>query len=176
MRIYSILLFAVAIFFSGCQSAGSPAGNSAAAQNLSPVETMKALNEAAKANDTAKTKALISAGTLSLIEKTAKEQNTTAEELLQTDGGAPFQELPEMRNEKITGDTATVEIKNTVTGEWQQMPFVKENNVWKAALDKFAAQLEKQQMTPAPVSNANTAPDDNANLPKMPAAKVENKK
>ena len=148
MKTLIILSAALVLFLSGCQSA----------RTLSPTETMKALNDAAKAKDAAKTKSLVSKGTLDLLEESAKKQKTTVDALLQNDGGAPFQELPEMQNEKIAGDAATVEIKNSVTGEWQPMPFVKENGTWKVALDKVLQDAIKQaddQMKTAP-NSANT--------------------
>lgn len=153
MRFSIILLFVAVLVFSGCKMPLS---------NLSPMETMKALNDAAKAKDTAKTKNLVSQATLDLLADSAKQQNKTVDELLQKDGGAPFQELPEMRNETITGDAATVEIKNTVTGEWQPIPFVKENGVWKVALDKVLADaLEDARKAMEP-------PNENSNSTKKP--------
>ncbi len=53
------------------------------------------------------------------------------------------EKLPETRNEKITGDTATLEVKNDKTGKWDTLPFVKENGEWKIALDKFLENMLK---------------------------------
>ncbi len=154
-----ILLFSVFVF-SGCNSSPAVSNSANAVQNLSPTDTMKALNEAAKTKDTAKIRSLISKGTLDLLEDSAKEQTTTVDALLQEDGGAPFQELPEMRNEKIAGETATVEIHNTDNGEWQRLPFVKENGAWKVALDKLMADtLEKAR---ADIQNTNSSPTNAA--------------
>jgi hypothetical protein len=42
--------------------------------------------------------------------------------------------IPKMRNEKIDGDNATIEIKieGPITG-WYTIPFIKENGEWKIA-------------------------------------------
>jgi hypothetical protein len=42
----------------------------------------------------------------------------TVDEVLVKDNETIFIELPEMRNEKIEGDTATIELKNTTTDSW----------------------------------------------------------
>ena len=154
MKSYKIIIFvALAAFFTACQ---------AAQKTMSPTETMKALNEASKTKDIETTKKLVSRSTLVLLEKSAKEQNTTIDELLKKDNGAPFQELPETRNEKITGDAATVEVKDTATNNWEILPFVKEDGIWKIALDKFLDDIMKranEEMNKPPV----TAPPSNAN-------------
>ena len=154
MKIRVILLFVSLFVCAACRPL-----NSLPPQNLSPTETMQALNEAAKNKDIEKTKNLVSSGTIKLLEESAKAQKTTVDELLKADGGAPFQELPEMRNETITGENATVEIKNTVTGEWQPIPFVRENGVWKVALDVVYRAVTKQAED-APPNSANSANAD----------------
>ena len=136
MKSYKIVIVALAaLVFAACQTAN---------QTMSPTETMKALNEASKTKNVEVIKKLVSKSTVALLEKSAKDQNTTVEELLKKDEGSPFQELPETRNEKITGDTATVEVKNTATNDWETMPFVKEDGIWKVALDKFVQDAIKR--------------------------------
>lgn len=136
MKIYQIIFIAfLTIFFTACQTTN---------QTLSPTETMKALNDAAKKKDVETIKKLVSKGTIEQLEQSAKENNTTVDELLKKDEGASFQELPETRNEKINGDEATIEIKNTATNEWVSMPFVRENGVWKIAYDKFVEDVMKK--------------------------------
>ncbi len=128
---------------------------------MSPTETMKALNDASKTKDVETIKKLVSKGTLDLLNKAAKDQNTTVDELLKKDDGSPFQELPETRNEKITGDAATIEVKNNATNDWETLPFVKEDGIWKIALDKFMENVMKRtneemnKPPAAPLSNAD---------------------
>ena len=53
------------------------------------------------------------------------------------------EKMPETRNEKIDGETATLEVKNEKTDKWDTLPFVKENSEWKIALDKFVEDMMK---------------------------------
>ncbi len=138
MKIYQTIIIVLCAFFVfGCSQMQSP-------QTKSPTEVLKALNEASKAKDAAAIKDSVSKGTLNLIEESAKAQNTTVDELLKKDNGAPFKELPEMRNEKIEGDTATIELKNTTSNDWETVPFVKEDGIWKLALDKYLDDFKKK--------------------------------
>ncbi|MBA4185152.1 MAG: hypothetical protein H0X49_14270, partial [Acidobacteria bacterium] len=58
--------------------------------------------------------------------------------------------------------TATVEVKDNSTGNLEKIPFVKEDGVWKVALDKFMEDLmnKMREEMSMPVSN-NSKPDDN---------------
>lgn len=122
----------------------------------SPTDVMKILNEATKNSDTATMKTLVSKGTLTLLEESAKEQNTTVDELLKADEGSPFEELPEMRNEKVEGDKATIEIKNKLNGEFTTVPFVKEDGSWKIALDAYLKELQERAVKDLGKAPANT--------------------
>ncbi|MEO6587731.1 MAG: hypothetical protein ABIP06_00255 [Pyrinomonadaceae bacterium] len=152
-----IFALVCALFIVGCNSVN---------QTKSPTETLKALNEASKKKDTAAIKILLTKGTLDLLEKNAKKQNKSVDEILLKDNAAPFQELPETRNEVITGETATVEVKNSVTNEFQKLPFVNENGVWKVALDKFLEDIMKQMREEMNKIPANTSIPENANQSK----------
>ncbi len=119
---------------------------------MSPSEVLKAFSKATQTKDAAKIKSFLSKGSIAEIEKSAKEQKTTVEDLL-TEGAEEDPIDPEIRNEKIDGNTATVEVKNETLGNYDVMPFVKEDGVWKIALDKFMKDmLEKinksQQQAP----------------------------
>lgn len=164
MKIYFLIVFTLfALMSAACSSpsANAPQNQSAAAG--SPTATMKTLNEAARNKDNATLKNLVSKGTLALMEENAKQQNTTVDALLAKGSAASFEELPEMRNETITGETATVEVKDKSAEKWTTLPFVKEDGVWKVALDKFMQdamrQMTEQMKKPAADSNktANAA-------------------
>jgi hypothetical protein len=79
-----------------------------------------------------------------MIENGAQAQNLSLDELLMKDEGAPIDLSPELRNERIEGDEATVEVKNSVTGEWESLPFVKEDGLWKLSLDRFMKELMRR--------------------------------
>lgn len=49
----------------------------------------------------------------------------------------------EFRNEKIEGDEATIEVKNSY-GIWDAVPFVREGGAWKIAKERYADALQKQ--------------------------------
>ena len=109
-----------------------------------PTATFKAFYEASKKKDAAAIKKTLSKGTLDMFDKLAKEQNKTTDEMLkEVDKDDKSEKMPETRNEKITGDTATLEVKNDKTNKWDPLPFVKENGEWKIALDKFLEDMMK---------------------------------
>ena len=154
MKIYQTIIIALCAFlFIDC---------SATRQTKSPSEVMKTLNEASKTKDVAAVKNSVSKGTLVLIGEAAKAQNLSIDEILKKDDGAPFKELPEIRNEKIEGDAATIEMQNTTTKDWEIVPFVKEDGNWKLALDKYLDAMKKKMAentkTPPP-SGDNSEPN-----------------
>jgi hypothetical protein len=110
---------------------------------MSPTEVLKGFSKATQTKDAEKIKSFLSKGSLAEIEKSAKEQKVTVEELL-TQGAEEDPVDPDMKNEKIDGETATVEVKNETLGYYDVMPFVKEDGVWKIALDKFMADMLKK--------------------------------
>ncbi len=110
-----------------------------------PTEAFKTYIKATVNKDIESLKKSLSKSSLEFIETAAKEQNKTVDELLT--GGAVEKEskkIPEVRNEKIKGDTATVEYKDETMPEFIEMPLVKEDGTWKIALDKFMQDLLKK--------------------------------
>lgn len=157
MKIYQItILLLLALTFAACSSTettntatvNQPANNAkptnesqpsteTAGTAGSPTEVLKSFAEATKKKDAATIKKLLSAGTMKMVEDSAKKQNISVDEMLTKVEDADKNKTPEIKNEKIEGDTATVEVKNDVTGEFDVMPFVKEDGSWKIALDVF---------------------------------------
>jgi len=119
-------------------------------------------------------KALLSKGSLDLIERSARTQGTTTDELLRREASVKIQNAPETRNEKIEGETATVEVKNETTGEFDmKMPFVREDGTWKIARDKYIAELMKKaneeinkKLANSALSNRNSASNANNSVNK----------
>lgn len=130
-----VLLIITTVLISGCQMMQAAA---------SPSETFKAYVEAVKKKDIQGLKQYLSKGTIKMLEDNAKAQGKPLDEALKADNetlsGKP---APEFRNEKITGDTATLEVKNDVTGTWDELPFAKEDGKWKIAMDKYMEQVMK---------------------------------
>ncbi len=130
----------------------------------SPTASLKKFIEASKAKDIETIKNLLSKSTIDAIKKAADAQDTTVDEILLNDNGTPLKELPETRNEKIENDAASVEVKNKMTGEFETIPLVKEDGVWKIALDKFMQNLLEKQKQAADTP-ATSADNTQANEP-----------
>lgn len=138
MKLYKTFLVALCAFtFLACSQLSS---------TPSPTEVFKTQTEAQRKKDVAAMKQNLSKGSLELIEKAAKAQNKTLDEALAADnplaGNQP--DAYQTRNEKITGDTATLEVKAPQSEEWITMPFVKEDGRWKLALDKFMQDFQEK--------------------------------
>ena len=133
----TIFVVFVALIFWGCNLFES---------TDSPRATLKNYVESSQKKDAAAIKETLSAGTLKMIEESAKSRNTTLDAVLTTDagGGSAYKQLPETRNEKIEGETATLEVKNAATADWDKIPFVREDGKWKIALDKFLDEALKR--------------------------------
>ena len=109
-----------------------------------PTSTFKAFFEASKKKDVPAMKKTLSKSTLDMFDKLAKAQNKTTDDMLKgLDKDEKEEKMPETRNEKIDGETATLEVKNEKTDKWDTLPFVKENSEWKIALDKFVEDMMK---------------------------------
>ena len=59
------------------------------------------------------------------------------------DNEAPVEVKREVRNEKITGETAVAEIRGGSLGVWTPIAFVKENGEWKFASPKDSLSLQE---------------------------------
>lgn len=130
-----IVLILTALFAVGCQMGQ---------QAKSPTDTFKAFVEAGRKKDTAAVKQMLSKGSLKMAEDNAKAQNKSVDEILSSRETQDMKATPESRNEKINGDSATIEIKNDVTGTWDTMYFAKEDGQWKLALDKAMQEIMKK--------------------------------
>ena len=64
--------------------------------------------------------------------------------MIDSEGWLHTGDVVEMRNEKITGETATLEVKNQTTGAWDTIPFVREEGKWKIAFDKLIEEMMKK--------------------------------
>jgi len=181
MKIYQIAVFLLAVLtFGGCNSTQTnntaninQPTNQAKATNESqpssqtglgsPTETLKTFAAATKKKDAAVIRKTLSKSTMKVIEESAKKQNISVDEVLTKAEDPEGKDLPEIRNEKIEGETATLEVKNEVTGEFDIMPFVKEDGGWKIALDVFMESMMekmkedmKKPASSSPTSKGNT--------------------
>ncbi|MDI1242214.1 MAG: hypothetical protein PSX80_09870 [bacterium] len=149
--VFTSLLLAGAIFGVSC---------GAASESKSPVETMKTYTKAVKAKDTTTMKLLLSADTIKMLDQEAKSQNVVLDEIVKRETLFPeSQKVFDFRNEKIEGNRATVEVKNSF-GQWETWPFLFEDSQWKIDKKGYADRLmmDIQQQT-----------DDIINQSQMPA-------
>ena len=134
-----------------------------------PTETLKTFAEATKRKDAEVIRRTLSKSTMKVIEASAKEQKVSVNEMLTKAEDPQGKDLPATRNEKIKGDRATLEVQDDVTGEFDEMPFVKEDGEWKIALDEFLLKMRQKMMdemkksapkglAPKSDTKSNTAP------------------
>ena len=123
-----IALLALALMAAACGGSGGAGG-------ATPTATVKAYAEAVKKKDIQGVKSTMSKGSLEMMGEFAKMGNKSLDEELKA---MKTTESLELRNEVITGETATIEVKDE-KGSWQKLPLVKENGQWKIAFDKALA-------------------------------------
>ncbi len=134
-----------------------------------PTQAYKALYEAVKKKDSEGIKKVLSKGTIEMMEGAAAMQKKTLDQVIENGitetTFAP--KLPEMRNEKIWGDVAILEVKNEKTGKWESLPFAKEDGQWKLAIDTFfkgtmsptgPTNPQNPGQMPSPAPGANQSP------------------
>lgn len=125
-----MLLFVLAL--AGCKS------------EPTPTATFKAYFDAQQKKDIATMKQTLSKTSLAMMEASAKQQGVTLDKMIQAQLDHPaskIDKLPESRNEKITGDNATLELRNEEANRWDTMYFVKEDGGWKIALDRTIEEM-----------------------------------
>ena len=128
-----------------------------------PTETAKAFYEASKSRDVAGIKNNLSKGSIAMMESFAQMSGKSLDDFLKDPQSSKPPGAFEARNEVITGDTATLEVKDE-KGGWDKIPFVKENGQWKIALDKaFEQGLSEMGSDKGTGGGVNSSPAANAN-------------
>jgi hypothetical protein len=109
-----------------------------------PTSALQYFYAAAQKNDVEAVKRSMSKKSLQMIEKSATKENKTVDESLkELIKDAPSTAL-ETRNEKITGEKATIEVKDDKMDKWDTVPLVREDGQWKIALlDEMADAMDK---------------------------------
>lgn len=128
--LFTALLVMLAL--SGCKSTPAPSA------------IFKAFFEAQQKKDVAGMKQMLSKTSIAMMEGSAKQQGVTLDKMIQSqldNPSARIDKVPEMRNEKINGDSATVELRNEDANRWDTMYFVKEDGAWKIALDRTMEEM-----------------------------------
>lgn len=131
-KLMSLALAFVAIFTAACGSSSNSNDPN------SPSGVSKRFVEAAQKKDVQTFKSLLSRKSLAGIDKDAKEAGLPTDKMIATlleqdlfpKGAGDI----ETRNEKISGDKATVEIKGS-NGKWSENDLIKEDGSWKVSLE-----------------------------------------
>lgn len=88
-------------------------------------------------------KLLLSTATMQMHQQQAQQQNVTIDEIVQRETLiSPDQTALEYKNEKIEGERATIEVKNSF-GVWDTVPFVLEDGIWKIDKVGYADQMRQ---------------------------------
>lgn len=140
MKFLGFLVLTGSILLAACSPAAEPKPDSsnlapvtpAVPDNLTPLETIKALSAASKSGDTAGIKRRLNRGSLALLEK--------------SQGATPLASMSDARNEKIEGDKAFVDVQDAITKSYVTIPLVKEDGQWKVAMDIYTETL-RQKLT-----------------------------
>lgn len=151
--VWLVLVFAVVFLLSSCTGKSEPA---------SPLETYKTYTKAIKQQDTATMKLILSADSIKMHQQEAKSQGVALDEIVKRETlFTPDQKTVEFRNEKIEGDRATLEVKNSY-GMWESVPFVFEDDQWKIDKKGYADRLIQD------VEQRNRELEDQLNLGRQP--------
>jgi hypothetical protein len=106
-----------------------------------PVESFKAYVNAVKQKNTTEMKLHLSSESIKMHEQEAKAQNVTLDDVVKRETlFSESQNTLYFRNEKIEGDKATLEVKNSF-GSWETVPFVREDNRWKIDKKGYADRM-----------------------------------
>src|SRR5215208_1512659 len=99
-----------------------------------PTEAFKSFYEATKNKDVASLKKLMTKETLAEMEKEAKGDNKTLDAYLadESQKGLP-PAMPQLGEEKIDGDKATLQFKSEKATNWSTASFIKEDGDWKVS-------------------------------------------
>ena len=164
-RLSVVMLLAVAFVFSAACSKNANTGNTgtsnaggttttttttgggtttggAGTPATSPTAALRAYYEAGMKKDVAGAKRYLSAGSIRVLEEGAQKMGMTLDEAMKKNADTSTATMPEFANEKISGDTATVDIK--AGGDMLTMHLVKEGGEWKLAMDKVLEDLKRK--------------------------------
>lgn len=127
-----IIVLATFLFLVSCAGESRPS---------TPIDTFKAYTAAIKKKDLTTMKLLLSESSRKMHEQEAKARGVTLDDVIKTQTLFKEEQTSvKLRNEKIDGDKATLEVQNSY-GDWETLPFVKEEGIWKIDKQGFADQI-----------------------------------
>jgi hypothetical protein len=136
MRFYRTILILISALFFAC--------NSGAPKPETPLDALKAYQQAVRKKDPTEMKLLLSKGSLKMAADEAASQNTTIDEVIKRETlFTETQKTVRIRNQKIDGEQATIEVENAF-GSWDVVPFNKEDGEWKIAKERYVEEQMKK--------------------------------
>lgn len=150
------LLFFAGLGILSCGGASKSKPGSAA----SPRQAYEMLFAAVKKRDTEGIRKMLSKNSIMLAKSAAARNKKPIEEVLKNGFTATtFAEtLPEMRDLRVRGNYAAIEVYNHKSSSWEDLPFVMEDGGWKLAVgDLFAGTFK------SPGKSRSTIERENAN-------------
>ncbi len=96
-----------------------------------PTEAFTLFYEATKNKDMAALKSLIAKDNLAKMETEAKSKNKSLDDYLTEASRAVPSAMPQLGEEKIEGEKATLQFKRDGATNWSTATFVKEDDGWK---------------------------------------------
>lgn len=199
MYVFIIALVSFALAGSSCNSGNPPApgggptggatptgGSNPVPNAASPTAAYIGLFEAVKKKDTEGIKSRMSKMTIELAQFMSSTYKRPLEKVLENGMSESTMQptLPQIQNEKISyndkikAEQATIDVKKA-NGQWEQVPFVKEDGTWKLAYGEVMKGVINitqpgvtnptlNQNVPAPTQGTNTNTPPNMKGRKMP--------
>jgi hypothetical protein len=121
----------------------APASTGPLTASSTPTDVYKAAYSYRKSKDIEGLKKVFSKDVLEFLSMIAKEEKKTVDDQLRELSEQPQYSTDETRNEKITGNRATIEYRDE-DGDWKTMDFVKEDGMWKMSLPGGEPEGEKK--------------------------------
>ena len=123
MRRVTVLLIGVTLLSCLASCGGKKAST--------PTELFKRFYTAARDKDVAGLKSMMSREALADTEREAKKRGQSLDDFLAAQGQYFPPNMPEIRNEKVEGDKASLEFRREGAANWSTAWFVKEDGEWK---------------------------------------------
>ena len=111
-----------------------------------PTDAYKAAYSARQKKDIAALRKVMSKDALDFFTEMSKIDGKTLDDALKQLADKPQAATAETRNEKITGDKATLEYLDE-KGGWSPMDFIKVGNDWKLTIPKFDEEKDAEDKT-----------------------------
>lgn len=113
--------------------------NMSSSKTSSPTEAYKQLFTAVKSKDTEKIKAVMSKKSQEFAEMVAGRQGQPVDKVYENGFTATTfaNTLPEIRDERVSGEFGAVEVWNEKEKRWEDLGFVLEDGTWKLAIGEM---------------------------------------